>query len=63
MGREEEEEVAGEAGAEQRRPNPGSDQRRWGAHPRQVEGVQARLKHHEGINERAPGAARRDLLR
>ena len=27
MGREEEKEAAGEAGAEQRRPNPGSDQR------------------------------------
>ena len=62
MGREEEEEAAGEAGAEQHRPNLGSDQRRWGAHPRQVEGVQARSKHHERFNERAPGAARRDLL-
>ena len=34
VGREEEEEAAGEAGAEQHRTNPGSDQRRWGAHPR-----------------------------
>ena len=63
MAREEEEEAAGEAGAKQRRPNPRSDQRRRGAHPRQVEGVQARSKHHEHVNERAPGAARRDLLR
>ena len=63
MGREEEEEVAGEAGAKQHRPNPGSDQRRRGAHPRQVEGVQVHSKHHERVNERAPGAARRDLLR
>ena len=62
MGREEEEEAAGESGAEQRQPNLGSDQRRWGAHPRQVEGVQAYSKHHEGINERAPVATRRDLL-
>ena len=61
--REEEEEAAGEAGAQQHRPNPGSDQRRWGAHPHQVEGVQARSKHHERVNERAPRAARRDLLR
>ena len=51
------------AGAEQHRPNPGFDQHRWGAHPRQVEGVQARSKHHERVNERAPGAAWRDLLR
>ena len=29
MGREKEEEAASEAGAEQRRPNPGSDQCRW----------------------------------
>ena len=63
MGREEEEEAAGEVGAEQHRPNPGSDQHRWGGHPRQVEGVQAHSKHHERVNERAPGAARRDLLR
>ena len=63
MGREEEEEAAGEAGAQQHRSNPGSDQHRWGAHPRQVEGVQARSKHHERVNERIPGAARRDLLR
>ena len=45
MGREEEEEATGEAGAEQRRSNPGCDQRQWGAHPRQVEGVQACSKH------------------
>ena len=62
MGREEEEEVADEAGAEQRRSNPGSDQRQWGAHPRKVEGVQVRSKHHERVIECAPGAARRDLL-
>ena len=63
LGGEEEEEVAGEAGAEQHRPKLGSDQCRWGAHPRQVEGVQALSKHHERVHERAPGAARRDLLR
>ena len=62
MGREKEEEAAGEAGAQQHRPNVGSDQRRWGAHPHEVEGVQALSKHHERVNERAPGAARRDLL-
>ena len=61
MGREKEEEAAGEVGPQQHRPNAGSDQRRWGAHPR--EGVQACSKHHERVNERAPGAARRDLLR
>ena len=63
MGREEEEEVAGEAGAQQHRPNLGSDQRRWGGHPRQVEGVQARSKHHERVNERAPAPERPTLLR
>ena len=51
MGREEEEEAAGEAGAQQHRSNPGSDQRRWGAHPRQVEGVQACSKHHKRFND------------
>ena len=63
VGREEEEEAAGEAGAKQRRPNPGFDQRRRGAHPCQVKGVQAHSKHHERVNERAPRAAWRDLLR
>ena len=63
MGREEEEEAASEAGAQQHRPNPGSDQHRWGAYPRKVEGVQARSKHHERVNERALGAVRRDLNR
>ena len=63
VGRKEEEEAASEEGAEQHRPNPGSDQRRWGAHPCQVEGVQACSKHHERVNERVPGAAQRDLLR
>ena len=63
LGREKEEEAASEAGAQQHRPNPGSDQRRWEVHPREVEGVQARSKHHERVNERAPRVARRDLLR
>ena len=62
LGREKEEEAAGEAEAEQHRPNLGFDQRRWGVHPRQVEGVQVRLKHHERVNERAPRVARRDVL-
>ena len=62
LGREEEEEAAGEAGAQQHRPKLGSDQCRWGAHPRQVEGVQTRSKHHKRVHERALGAARRDLL-
>ena len=63
LGREKEEEAAGEVRAQQHRPNPGSDQRRWGAHPLEVKDVQARLKHHERVNERAPRAAQRDLLR
>ena len=62
LGREKEEEAVGGAGAQQHQPNPRSDQRLWGAHPREVEGIQARSKHHEHINEHAPRAARRDLL-
>ena len=63
LGREKEEEAVGEAGAEQHRSNFGFDQCQWGAHPREVEGVQAHSKHHERVNERAPRAVRRDLLR
>ena len=63
LDREKEEEAAGETGVQQHRPIPGSDQRQQGAHPRQVEGVQTCSKHHKRVNEPAPRAARRDLLR
>ena len=56
-------EAAGEAGAPQHRPKLGSHQRQGGAHPREVEGVQRHSKRHERLNERAPRAARKDLLR
>ena len=63
LGREEEEEAAGEAGAQQHRPNPRLYQCRWRAHPCEVEGVQTCLKNHKRVNERVSRAARRDLLR
>ena len=62
VSREKEAEATGKAGAPQHRPKLGSHKRGWGAHPREVEGIQMRSKHQERINERAPRAAQRDLL-
>ena len=56
VGREEEEEAVGEVGPTQHQPKLESYQRQRGAHPREVEVVQRRSKHHERLNERTPGA-------